>query len=96
MEAVEGPGRRQMGHLHGRIQSGSSDMQMETAVLTSYCGRGQWLFELHQCLWDFTPNFFWMSENHHHECTLFNWAEIQQRSQELLMYEECSSLQLRK
>lgn len=43
MEAVEGPGRRQMGHLHGRIQSGSSDMQMETAVdspLTAAVGSG--------------------------------------------------------
>lgn len=25
--------------------------------LTSYCSCGQWLFELHQCLWDFTLIF---------------------------------------
>ena len=43
MEAVEGPGHGQMGHLHGRIQSGSSDMQMEVVVdspLTAAAGSG--------------------------------------------------------
>lgn len=43
MEAVEGPGHGQMGHLHGRIQSGSSDLQMEVVVdspLTAAAGSG--------------------------------------------------------